>query len=127
MDFEAISATLKDSYEVEIFHPGTGEGGWFIELAAPHHAGAQAQVNGILDRSKKRKVSTSKQDERDGVELVAARVLGWRGLTTGPKGEEVEVPYTHEKCVALLSDSKSFWVRQQLIEALGDTSRPFAS
>jgi hypothetical protein len=123
MDFGAISATLKDSFEVEIIHPATGEGGWFFELASPHHAGAQAKVAAILDRSKKRKFSTTSQDEQDGLDLVMARILSWRGLTSG--GEEV--PYSDEACMAILKDKKSFWVRTQLIDGLGDTARPFKS
>lgn len=123
MDFNAISAALKDSFTLEIVHPSTGEGGWFIELAAPFHAGAQAKVNTILDRSKKRKVTTTAQDERDGVELIAARVLGWTGLKNG----DDEMPYTEATCIAILANPKSFWVRTQLIEALGDTTRPFNS
>ena len=121
MDFDAISATLKDSFELEIFHPTTGEGGWFIELASPCHAGAQSKVAAILDRSRKRKVSTTGQDERDGVELIAARILGWKGLKSGAE----DVPYTPETATAILSNPKSFWVRSQLLEALGDASRPF--
>lgn len=123
MDFGAITQTLKDSYEVEIVHPATGDGGWFIELAAPHHSGAQQKVNAILDRAKKRKVSTAGQDEKDGVDLLMARILGWRGLTNGVD----PVEYTEEAARAILSNPKSFWVRQQLIEALGDTTRPFTN
>ena len=121
MDFDAISATLKDSFEIEILHPATGEGGWFIELASPCHAGAQAKVTAILDRSRKRKGSTVGQDERDGIELISARVLGWKGLKAG----ENEMPFTPEICTAILSNPKSFWLRTQILEALGDPTRPF--
>lgn len=124
MDFEAIAAALKDTYEVEILHPtDTKERGWFIELAAPHHASAQTKVNMILDRIKKRKGSTASQDEQDGADLLAARIVGWRGLKSG----EVSIPYSHETCIAILTNPKSFWVKQQLVDALGDTSRPFTS
>lgn len=121
MDFNAISEALKDSFTIEILHPTTGEGGWFIELASPCHAGAQAKVTAILDRSRKRKVSTQGQDERDGVDLLAARILGWKGLKSG----EDEVPYSTEAAVQILTNPKAFWLRSQLIEALGDPSRPF--
>lgn len=123
MDFNAIAETLKDSFTVEILHPQTGEGGWFIELASPCHAGAQAKVSAILDRSRKRKTSTTGQDERDGVELIASRILGWDGLKAG----EEDVPYTHETALAILANPKSYWLRNQLVEALGDSSRPFAA
>lgn len=121
MDFNAIADTLKDSFTLEILHPTTGEGGWFIELASPCHAGAQAKVASILDRSRKRKGSTTGQDERDGIELISARILGWKGLKSG----EEEVPFTPEACMAILSNPKSFWLRNQVLEALGDPSRPF--
>lgn len=121
MDFQAISDTLKDSFTLEILHPTTGEGGWFIELASPCHAGAQAKVNAILDRSRKRKVSTPTQDERDGIDLLTARILGWKGLKAGDE----EVMFSAETAVSILTNPKSFWVRSQLIEALGDPSRPF--
>ena len=121
MDLSAINATLKDSFSLEILHPTTGEGGWFFVLASPCHAGAQVKVAAILDRSRKRKISTTAQDERDGLDLICARILGWRGLK---KGEE-EVPYTPETCAAVMADPKSFWIRSQLLEALGDSSRPF--
>ena len=121
MDFNAISATLKDSSEVEILHPTTGEGGWFIDLATPCHAGAQAKDSAILDRSRKRKGSTVGQEERDGIELIAARILGWRGLKDG----DAEVSYSPETATAILANPKSFWLRAQILEALGDPSRPF--
>lgn len=121
MDLKAVNETLKDSFEVEILHPVTGEGGWFLELASPHHPESQAKVAAILDRSRKRKINTAAQDEKDGMDLVIARILGWRGLQEG--GEEVE--YTPEKAAKILSDRKAFWIRNQIMEALGDLSRPF--
>lgn len=121
MDFNAIAATLKDSFTVEIVHPVTGEGGWIIELASPSHAGAQAKVRTILDRTSKRKISTTGQDEKDGVELIASRILGWTGLKSGDE----EMPYTPETAMAILANPKSFWLRSQILEALGDPSRPF--
>jgi hypothetical protein len=123
MDLNAINATIKESTEVEIIHPKTGEGGWFLEIATPGNRAAQARVMSLLDQMRKRKVSTPGQDERDGVELLAARVLGWRGLTSG----DGPVPYSHEACVALLADTKAFWVRAQIMEAIGDPSRPFGN
>ena len=121
MDFNAIAATVKDSFEIEILHPTTGEGGWFIELASPCHADAQAKVSAILDRSRKRKGSTVGQDERDGIDLIGARILGWRGLKNGAD----EVPYSPETAASILTNRKSFWIRNQILEALGDLSRPF--
>jgi len=121
MDFNAIAETLKDSFTLEILHPTTGEGGWFIELASPCHMGAQARVSAILDRVRKRKGSTAGQDERDGVDLICARILGWKGLKTG----EDEMAYSSELAASIIANPKSFWVKTQIMEALGDPSRPF--
>lgn len=121
MDFNAIAATLKDRFEIEIVHPQTGEGGWFIELASPCHAGAQAKVRAILDRIHKRKFTSSGQDEKDMLELIEAQTLGWRGLKNG----EDDTPYTPETWAAILADPRSFWVKKQVMDAVGDPSRPF--
>jgi hypothetical protein len=123
MDFNAIAETLKDSFEIEIVHPVTGEGGWFIELASPCHAGAQAKVAAILDRVRKRRSSTTGQDEKDGIELICARILGWKGLKNG----DVEMPYSTETASSIISNPKSFWLKSQLMDALGDPSRPFGN
>ena len=121
MDFNAISATLKDSTKVEIIHPVTGEGGWFIEVATPCNVKAQTAARDILDRSAKVKNPTRAQRDRDNAEFLAALTLGWEGLTNG--GEED--PYTPEKCIALYLNPAAFWVTAKVSEALGDPSRPF--
>lgn len=121
MDLSVINETLKDSTILEITHPITGEGGWEVELASPCHASAQSKVMAILDKARKRKGSTPAQEEKDGVELICARILGWEGLKSG----ETEVPYAPETAAKILSDPKSFWIRSQILEALGDPSRPF--
>ena len=121
-DFKAIQASLTTSFEYEVMDPLSKlPSGWFIELATPAHAGAQARVTAILDRLHKRKVSTAAQDEKDSVDLIATRVLGWRGLSDGAE----DVPYSPEAAVAYLSGAKAFWLRQQIVEAMGDTERPF--
>lgn len=121
MDFDAISATIQDSFELEIIHPVTGEGGWFIELASPCNTAAQTKVKAILDRDRKRRFSTPSQDERDGFELITARILGWKGLK---KGED-DVSFTPEAALAIVSHPKAYWLRTLLMEALGDPTRPF--
>lgn len=121
MDFNAISATLKDSTRVEIIHPVTGEGGWFIEVATSCNAKAQAAVRDILDKAKKTKNHTRAQKDRENAEFLAALTLGWEGLE---KDGEEDI-YTHEKCVALYMDPCAFWVTDKVGEALGDPSRPF--
>ena len=121
MDFNAIAATLKDSTRVEIIHPVTGEGGWFIEVATPCNVKAQAAARDIMDKAQKVKNPTRAQKDRDNAEFLAALTLGWEGLTKD--GEEDT--YTHEKCVALYMHPNAFWVTAKVGEALGDPSRPF--
>lgn len=121
-NFKAIQDALNTSFEFEVQDPISKEpSGWFIELATPAHSAAHARVKAILDRVQKRKVSTVAQDEKDTVDLLCARILDWRGLTDG----ETEVPYSPETASAYLTGAKSFWLRTQVVEALGDTERPF--
>ena len=123
MDYNAIAATLKDRFEIEIVHPQTGEGGWFVELTGPTHADSQAKIREVIDTARKRLVNTSIQDEKDSSEILCARVLGWRGLESGGK----DVAFTPDVALKIVSDPKCFWVRSQLLRALGDPSRPFAA
>ena len=123
MDISAINDSIKESFEVEIVNPKTGEGGWFVELAGPTHADSQAKIREVIDAARKRLVNTSIQDEKDSSEILCARILGWRGLESGGK----EVPFTSDAALKIVSDPKCFWVRSQLLRALGDPSRPFAA
>jgi hypothetical protein len=121
-DFKAIQAALCTSFDYEVQDPLSKEpSGWVLELATPAHAGAQARVTAILDRLHKRKISTAAQDEKDSVDLICCRILGWRGLADGAD----EVTYSPEMAISLLSGAKSFWLRRQVVEAMGDTERPF--
>jgi hypothetical protein len=122
MDFKAISATLKMSTKVEIIHPITGEGGWFIELATPCNARAQAAARDILDKSQELKFPTRAQKDRSNAEFLAALTLGWTGLTDN--GEEV--PFSPEACIQMYLDPNAFWVVGPVNKALGDPSRPFS-
>lgn len=123
MDFNAISSTLKDSTEVEIVHPVTGEGGWFIEVATPCNFKAQAAARDILDKAQKVKNPTRAQRDRANAEFLAALTLGWRGLTN----DGAEDAYTPEKCISLYLNPNAFWVTAKIGEALGDPSRPFSA
>jgi len=123
VDFNAIAATMKESVKVEITHPTTGEGGWFIEVATQCNHKAQAAARDILDKSKSARNQTWAQKDRANAEFLAAFTLGWTGLTKD--GEEDE--YTHEKCVAIYLHPKADWVRGPVSAAIGDPSLPFSS
>ena len=121
-DFKAIQAALTTSFDHEVVNPFTkAPSGWFVELATAAHGAAQSRVRGILDQMGKRKTSSLTQDEKDGVELIAARIVGWHGL----EDDGMEVVYTPEVAVLTLTGAGAFWLRQQLIDAMGDTDRPF--
>ena len=123
MDIELINESMRESFEHEVTHPVTGEGGWFVELATKANASAQAKVAAILDRIKKRKATTQAQEDQDINALLCAHILGWKGLT----GADGEVPYTPETAMKIISGPKSFWIREQLLAAIGDPTKPFLS
>ena len=122
--FDLDSLNIQETSTLEILHPATGEGtGWVLTLATQAHAGVQTKVSAILDRTKKRKAPTPAQDEADGLALLTAHVLGWEGLVMNGEG----VPYSPEAAAKVLGGARSFWIRKQLLEAIGDPTRPFLS
>lgn len=123
MDLGLINSTLRDTFEVEITHPVTGEGGFFLEFGSQHNPHTTRRVNAVLDGMRRRKSSTSTvaQDEKDGIDLFLARLVGWRGLKSG--GEEQ--PYDEATARKVLSDPKSYWVRQQALDKIGDPAAVF--
>lgn len=122
-DFQAAQAALVTSFEFEVTNPFTKDpSGWVLTLATNAHAASQAQIRTALDRMRSRKGPANvAQDEKDSVELIASRILGWKGLVEG----ENPVDYTQELAVTYLSGPKAFWLREQIVGALGETDRPF--
>ena len=110
---ESLVTTFEHEFNDEIKHEPSG---WFIELATAAHDEAQRKVRNILDSMDKRKASSLAHSEKDGVELIAARIVGWRGI---------EAPYSHELAVQFLTGAKAESLRRQLVEAMGDATRPF--
>lgn len=124
MSFDPASVTIQETTSLEILHPATNEPtGWVLTLATAAHATAQAKVAGIMDRAKRRKAATPAQEEADGLALLCAHVLGWEGLVMN--GEAV--PYTPEAAAKLLEGPRAFWIRRQVLDAIGDPTRPFLS
>ena len=122
--FDFDSVIIQDTSPLKITNPLTGEEtGWVLTLATQAHAGVQAKVAAIMDRVRRRKVSTPAQEEADGLALLCAHVLGWEGLTF----EGQETPYSPEAAAKVLGGAKAFWIRKQLLEAIGDPTRPFLS
>lgn len=122
-DLDAIQDAMQDTCTVEITHPTTGAGGWYVELATKANAEVQSKVTAILDRIKKRKAATPAQEDQDIVSLINAHILGWKGLVSGDK----EVLYTPEAAQKILASPKAFWIKEQLLSAIGDPTKPFLS
>lgn len=119
MDISSIIP--QDEIEVELLHPKTQEPlGAFVTLAGPSHPEVSAKIRNILDRSRGKK-TTSEQDERDGLELLCTRILGWRGF----KKEGQELAFSKSNVQELLSDRKNFWIRRQIMEKLDDQANFF--
>lgn len=121
-DFKAFQNALVTSFEYEFFDDIEKKpSGWFLEVATSANETAQERIRGILDTIRKRKASSLAQDEKDGTDLISARILGWRGLEDGGK----PVPYSQELAVQFLTGARSESLRKQLIAAMGDDERPF--
>lgn len=122
-DFQAAQKALVTTFEYDVLDPFTREpSGWVWTLTTAAHPESMKKVRKVIDRMRSRRgVSTPEQDDRDGAEMLAARVLGWTGLIEN--GEPVE--YTPQKAMAYLSEPTAFWLLEQISEALGDSGRPF--
>jgi hypothetical protein len=116
MAFDVSTIIPEDSIEIELVHPVTGDPtGAFVSIAGPTNAAVKAETRKILDRMRGKK-STSEQDERDGINLMAARITGWVGIEKD--GEPVA--FSKSAAVDLLNDHP--WIRKQLLEAFEDQS-----
>lgn len=121
MDFNAIAETMKLSTKVEIVHPITNQGGWFIEVATRCNVRAQNAAREILDAAVKIKNPTREERDRANAEFLAALTLGWEGLTK----DGAEDPFTAERCIEIYMNPKAYWVTNQVGNAVGDPTRPF--
>lgn len=116
MAFDINTVIPEDSIEIELLHPVTGDTtGAFISIAGPTNAEVKAETRRILDRTRGKK-STSEQDERDGINLMAARIIGWRGIVKD--GEPI--PFSKAAAVDLVTERQ--WIRKQLLASFEDQS-----
>jgi len=108
-NIEALAAAIETRHEV--IHPTQGRTGWVITLAGDDHPATKAAVRKMLDKRSRRKSSTPEQDEQDGLDLLAARTLGWEGLNA---------EYSDAKAREVFSMEGMSWLRRQLLDAMGD-------
>ncbi len=120
MDLTHLKA--KTSIQHTVDHPVDGLTEWVITLASDEHPATKAALREALDRRRKRKEAFDLDaDEREGLELLVARTLGWEGLVCGG----VEVPFTAEAAREIYSTAGMGWLKRQLIAAMGDEARFF--
>lgn len=122
-DFQAAIKHVATTFEYEVLDPFTKKpSGWIWTLATPANAEATAKVRTLTDKIRARRgVSTLDQAERDLAERLVCLSLGWRGLEDCKK----EVPFTPEAALACISGPSTFWLREQIMEALSDPENAF--
>ena len=115
LDLSKLAAALETKHEV--IHPTLGRTGWVVSLAGDDHPATKDAVRRMLDKRGRRKHSSPEQDEQDGLDLLAARTLGWEGLNA---------EYSDAKAREVFSMEGMSWLRRQLLEAMGDEAGFFA-
>jgi hypothetical protein len=116
LDVGSIKSVLES--EVQIKHPQTGAPlGAFVTIAAhehPQRRKARADVSRRLRAAGNESDATDLVDEVT-IEVVARSVLGWRGI----KEDGVEVEFSPDKALELLSRPELDWLVKQLLVELG--------
>jgi phage repressor protein C with HTH and peptisase S24 domain len=121
-----------DDAEFEVVRRGKNTG-WFITLGGPGHErtlAAQAITNRrALRRQQQIEAATingrkykpvegdPEEDRRHTIESIAARVIGWRGLSDGNGGE---LRYSPEEAMKILSDPHMGWLLGQVADQITD-------
>lgn len=121
MNISDLKAALQTVHEVVT--PKGDPTGIKITLASAEHPATKRAIRDALDRRYRMKGRPSlDEEEADGIEILAARTLGWEGLLED--GEPV--PFTHEKARELYGQEGLLWLRKQLMAALGDEALFFS-
>lgn len=117
----------KDTLQFALKDPRTGKDTDAVfTLASPTHAAYVAAERAMMDvmlaaaEDGKEKPDKATRDAASNA-FIAGCVLGWSGLTEGG----VEVPYSADKVLSILTDRKYREIRDQLDRALGDKKRFF--
>lgn len=121
--FDLTSIIPKETVEVDLLHPVTGaplEASF--TMAGPSHPATVAIQRKQMDRRLKKGLSslggptTTEALEKDSVEALAARTLGWKGMVKA--GEPLA--FSPEAAAEIYADPKLGWLRRQVSDALGD-------
>ena len=127
MAFNLRSIAPRDTITLDLEHPSTGEPlGATITLAGPSHpetlkAGREALDKQLKKGDKAFQGLSSTGIERDMANALAARTLGWKGMTDG----DAEIPFSRDKAVEIYLDPELRWLRDQVDAALRDNARFF--
>lgn len=123
MDLEDLSIrdTAEAGVELELNHPTTAEPlGWFLTLRGTDSDAFRDQMiaNTRAARARliaeKRAERTAKEIEADGIALMVACTVGWRGITVNGGGA---LEYSSANAERLYRET---WIRQQADAFIGE-------
>ncbi|WP_223566940.1 hypothetical protein [Agrobacterium tumefaciens] len=113
------SFNFEEAFDLDITHPVTGEKTGLVVQVASYRSERVKRVqrklgNASLRENKKnpKKVGTIEEVEERTNEIVAASIVGWN-LTRN----KVEVPCTPEEILKIISDSRYFFIAEQVDKA----------
>ena len=119
---DLLKLEANDTTVLEVMHPKRDVPvGIKITLAGPSHEASRQAIRAMQDRQAKRKIVSPEADERDLVEVLAARTLGWDGIESNGK----PLPFSIEAAKELYANPKLYWLRKQVFEAGVEDARFF--
>ena len=111
----SISIKSKDTARVELFHPDTREKVGTLFIAGPDHEATKAWRRYIADQRQKK--SYREDYDAEIKESLVRRIVGWEGVKDSETGEDV--PFNKDLLPDLVDQ---FWLKNQVLEALGEES-----
>jgi hypothetical protein len=127
MPLDLRTIAPKDTITLDLEHPASGKPlGATITLSGPAHPETLKAGRAALDKQLRKgdkafRGLDSESIEREVVEALASRTLGWEGLELD--GSALE--FSRAKAVELYMDPDLRWLRDQVDAALRDNSRFF--
>lgn len=120
MDLSLIK--VKDSIQVDIIHPDLD--GVSLEIAGPSHPRTLKASRDMQDRLPKMRGKKVSPEELNtlGNEMLAARVLSWKGIDW--EGQPLEC--TPENTAKIFTDKNLAFIPDQVSRAVGDTNSFFS-
>lgn len=115
-----LNALLPTAQELQILMPDGTKTDFYVTLIGLDSAEARAVVMKLGQKQQVKGISV--KEAFDGqVELAAACVLGWRGLTDNG----VEVQFSKAKALEILGDERRAFVREQIERFIGERANFF--